>query len=169
MKMPRLCVSFLCAVVAIGSTLAIGPLAQSAQDHRNPPEKDWPVVGGDWGNTRYTPLTQINATNVKSLKGASMARLNSGFGAGFSQQATPVIRDGVLYITTGEQDVFALDASRGTSSGQYRSPWDRRTPDNKAKRGVGIGGGMVFGVEVDIRPQAPVRSRQRRSRWTCRG
>ena len=82
MKMPRLCVSFLCAVVAIGSTLAIGPLAQSALDYRRPPDKEWPVVGGDLGNTRYSPLSQMNTTTVKTLKGAWMARLSSGFGPG---------------------------------------------------------------------------------------
>ena len=42
-----------------------------------------------------------------------MARLNSGFGPGFSQQATPVVKDGVMYITTGQQDIFALDAKTG--------------------------------------------------------
>jgi alcohol dehydrogenase (cytochrome c) len=130
-------------------------LAQSSLDYRRPPEKEWPVVGGDWGNTRYTPLSQINTTNVKTLKGAWMARLSSGFGPGFSQQGTPVVKDGVMYITTGEQDIFALDARTGNVIWEYRSPWDRRTPDNKAKRGVGLGEGMVFGVEVDIRPQPP--------------
>ena len=139
--------------------MAVAPiaalLAQSSLDYRKPPDREFPVVGGDWGNTRYTPLSQINTTNVKTLKGGWMARLSSGFGPGFSQQATPVVKDGVMYITTGEQDVFALDARTGDIIWEYRSPWDRRTPDNKAKRGVGLGEGMVFGVEVDIRPVAP--------------
>jgi glucose dehydrogenase len=38
---------------------------------------DWPLVGGDWGNTRYSTLARINASNVKTLKGAWMTRLQS--------------------------------------------------------------------------------------------
>jgi glucose dehydrogenase len=99
-----------------------------------PPGKEWPLVGGDWGNTRYSTLRQINTSNVKGLKGAWMTPLNSGFGPGFSQQATPVVRDGVLYITTGEQDIFALDAKTGRIIWEYRTTADPRTPGNRAKR-----------------------------------
>jgi quinohemoprotein ethanol dehydrogenase len=153
--MQRKRVAFHVGLVAMVAVPFAALLAQSSLDYRRPPEREWPVVGGDWGNTRYTPLSQLNTTNVKTLKGAWMARLSSGFGPGFSQQATPVVKDGVMYITTGEQDVFALDARTGSIIWEYRSPWDRRTPDNKAKRGVGLGEGMVFGVEVDIRPLPP--------------
>ena len=84
-----------------------------------------------------------------------MARLNSGFGPVYSQQGTPVVKDGVMYITTGEQDIFALDAKTGNLIWEYRTPTDPRTPDNKAKRGVALGEGMVFGVETDIRKPPP--------------
>ena len=106
-------------------------------------------MGGDWGNTRYSTLSRLNRSNVKTLKGAWMARLNSGFGPGFSQQATPVVRDGVMYITTGQQDIFALDAKTGAIIWEFRPEADPKTPDNKAKRGVGLGDGMVFGVLTD--------------------
>ena len=157
MNMKRKRVALSVGLVAMVAVPVAALFAQSSLDYRRPPAQEWPVVGGDWGNTRYTPLSQLNTTNVKTLKGAWMARLSSGFGPGFSQQATPVVKDGVMYITTGEQDVFALDARTGSIIWEYRSPWDRRTPDNKAKRGVGLGEGMVFGVEVDIRslPPAP--------------
>ncbi len=125
--------------------------AQTAPDYRKPPGAEWPLVGGDWGNTRYSTLAKIDTSNVKTLKGAWMARLNSGFGPGYSQQATPVVKDGVMYITTGEQDIFALNAKTGNLIWEYRTPADPKTPDNKAKRGVALGEGMVFGVESDIR------------------
>ena len=57
-----------------------------AQDYRKPPSTDWPLVGGDWGNTRYSTLARINTSNVKTLKGAWMARLQSGFGAGLGEE-----------------------------------------------------------------------------------
>ncbi len=147
---PRHNLAFL--LLAVG-TVGIG-LGQ-APDYRKPAAAEWPLVGGDWGNTRYSLLSQINPANVKTLKGAWMARLNSGFGPGFSQQATPVIKDGVMYITTGQQDIFALDAKTGAMIWEFRPEADPKTPDNKAKRGVGLGDGMVFGVLTDIRKPAP--------------
>ncbi len=135
--------------------------AQTAPDYRKPPAADWPLVGGDWGNTRFSTLSKIDASNVKTLKGAWMARLNSGFGPGYSQQGTPVVKDGVMYITTGEQDIFALNAKTGNLIWEYRTPADPKTPDNKAKRGVALGDGMVFGVESDIKkPVAAVAAGQ---------
>jgi quinohemoprotein ethanol dehydrogenase len=125
--------------------------AQTAPDFRKAAGAEWPLVGGDWGNTRYSTLSQINTSNVKTLKGAWMTRLNSGFGPPFSQQATPVIKDGVMYISTGEQDVFAIDAKTGRIFWEYQANADPKTPDNKAKRGVALGEGMVFGVMVDVR------------------
>ena len=92
---------------------AILLIAQTTLDYRQPPGAEWPVVGGDWGNTRYSTLSRIDVSNVKTLKGAWMTRLSSGFGPGFSQQATPVVKNGVMYITTGEQDIFAIDAKTG--------------------------------------------------------
>jgi quinohemoprotein ethanol dehydrogenase len=142
--------------------LALAPLAlraQPAPDLRKPPSADWPLVGGDWGNTRFSPLARIDASNVKTLKGAWMARLNSGFGPGYSQQGTPVVQNGVMYITTGQQDIFALDAKTGAIKWEYRTTSDPKTPDNKAKRGVALGEGMVFGAESDLRKGLPAGSR----------
>src|SRR5215471_21776925 len=139
--------------------LAGAAMAQIAPDFRKPPNSNWPLVGGDWGNTRYSTLAQINPSNVKTLKGAWMTRLNSGFGPGFSQQATPVVQNGVMYITTGEQDVFALDAKTGDILWEARGLADPKTPDNKAKRGVALGEGMVFSVLADIRKPVPADGR----------
>jgi alcohol dehydrogenase (cytochrome c) len=130
-----------------------------AQDYRKPATVDWPLVGGDWGNTRYSTLAGITPANVKTLKGAWMARLQSGFGPGFSQQGTPVVKDGVMYITTGEQEIFALNAKTGNLIWEYRTPTDPKTGDNKAKRGIALGEGMVFGVESDIRQPVPKEGR----------
>ncbi len=146
----------LAPLLLLASAMAV---AQSQPDLRKPPGAAWPLVGGDWGNTRYSTLAKITTGNVKTLKGAWMVRLNSGFGPGYSQQGTPVVKDGVLYITTGEQDIFALDAKTGKSIWEYRTRSDPKTPDNKAKRGVALGEGMVFGVESDIRKPVPAEGR----------
>lgn len=147
------------SLVSFGLLACAIAMAQPAPDFRKPAGAEFPLVGGDWANTRYSTLAQINPSNVKTLKGAWMARLNSGFGAPYSQQGTPVVKDGVMYITTGQQDIFALDAKTGNLLWEYRTTSDPKTPDNKAKRGVALGEGMVFGVEADIRKPAPAEGR----------
>lgn len=141
-----------CALMLLGLPLMSAVSGQPAGNYRQPAGAEWPLVGGDWGNTRYSTLAKINTSNVKTLKGAWMTRLNSGFGPPYSQQGTPIVKDGVMYITTGEQDLFALDAKTGNKIWEYRTSADPKTPGNKAKRGAAVGDGMVFGVETDIRP-----------------
>ena len=84
-----------------------------------------------------------------------MLRLNSGFGPPYSQQATPVVKDGIMYLPTGQQDVFAIDAKTGNIIWKYQSDADPKTPDNKAKRGIALGEGMVFSSTADIRKPPP--------------
>src|SRR5713101_569016 len=71
---------------------------------------DWITYGGALNNERYSTLNQINTTNVSQLKGAWMTRLNSGRGSKFKFEADPLVLDGVMYLPTGNDDVFALDA-----------------------------------------------------------
>ncbi len=139
----------------LGAVLTIALAAQTAPDFRKEAAAEWPLVGGDWGNTRYSTLSKINTSNVKQLKGAWMLRLNSGFGAPYSQQATPVVKDGIMYLPTGQQDVFAIDAKAGNIIWKYQTDADPKTPDNKAKRGIALGEGMVFSSTADIRKPPP--------------
>jgi alcohol dehydrogenase (cytochrome c) len=75
---------------------------------------DWPTNGGDWYNRRYSPLEEIDRNNVAGLKGVWHAKLNgSGIGAKYSAEAQPIYYDGILYIATAANDVFALDVDTG--------------------------------------------------------
>ena len=101
---------------SILSVLVFGALAMPAavhvqqpdEDGRAIPAKDWPLVGGDWTSARYSSLKQIDTGNVRSLGGAWMKRFNSGG----STRATPVVKDGVLFIPAGAQ-VYAVNAATG--------------------------------------------------------
>src|SRR5262249_23275723 len=71
--------------------------------------KDWVTNGGNRTNQRYPTLKQIDTTNVKQLKGAWMTRLKgSGLGGKYSLEASPLVKDGIMYVITGNDDVFAL-------------------------------------------------------------
>src|SRR5881392_375595 len=81
---------------------------------RSPIGKDWVTNGGNLTNQRYSTLKQIDASNVMQLKGAWMTRLKgSGFSAKHSLEASPLVKNGVMYVITGNNDVFALDAKTG--------------------------------------------------------
>ena len=81
---------------------------------QSPVAKDWVTNGGNLTNQRYSTLKQIDTTNVKQLKGAWRARLSrSGYGGRYSAEATPLVKDGIMYMVTGNDDVFALNAKTG--------------------------------------------------------
>src|SRR5690349_16965884 len=89
---------------------------------QSPVGKDWVTNGGNLTNQRYSTLKQIDTGNVKQLKGAWMTRLKgSGYGGKYSAEATPLVKDGIMYIVTGNDDVFALDAKTGKKIG--RASW----------------------------------------------
>src|SRR5439155_17002839 len=75
---------------------------------------DWPTVGGDYEQDRYSRLGQIDTRNVSRLRPAWHVHLDgSGTGTKFRGEATPIVYGGVMYIVTGNDDVFALDATTG--------------------------------------------------------
>src|SRR5438094_1540010 len=76
---------------------------------------EWKTYGGDLGNTHYSPLDQINASNFNSLKIAWRFKTdNLGAQPEFNLEATPLMVNGVLYSTAGtRRAVVAIDAGTG--------------------------------------------------------
>ena len=73
------------------------------------PFRGWPTNGGNLYNQRYSPLKAINRDNVAQLKGVWRTRLRgSGAAPRYSGFAQPLVSDGVAYVSTGANDVFAL-------------------------------------------------------------
>ena len=104
-------------------------------DHllRQSPGKDWLTNGGDVTNQRYSTLKQINTSNVKQLKGAWMTRLKgSGLAGKYSFEATPLVKDGIMYVITGNDDVFALNAKTGNFYGSAGRASTRRSRPSAA-------------------------------------
>ena len=142
-----LAVGLLCPGVVCAADPEIDRLLQS------PVGKDWLTNGGNLTNQRYSSLTQIDTTNVKQLKGAWMTRLKgSGFGGKYSFEATPLVKDGIMYIVTGNDDVFALNAKTGGILWERWSGIDQKIStaccgwDN---RGLAMGEGMLFLGQLD--------------------
>jgi quinoprotein glucose dehydrogenase len=94
--------------------------------HRKPPlvipegggVSDWPAYGRDAGGARYAPLTQITPGNVMHLEEAWVYRTGddlTGTPAGRQAafEATPILIDGTLYLSTQINRVIALDSETG--------------------------------------------------------
>ena len=110
---------------------------------------EWPSFGRDYSNRRYSPLAQINRDNIEQL--ALAWRYDSGIAASF--QATPIVVDGVMYLSLPYNDLVALDARSGKELWRYRH---QRRADWKlccgpANRGVAVGYGKVVMGTVDAR------------------
>ena len=75
------------------------------------PDRGWPMHGGV-DNIRYSPLAQINKTNVTQLKVAWSYDSKDAF-PNSEMQSHPVVVDGTLYVTTPSMKVAAVDAATG--------------------------------------------------------
>src|SRR5438034_7245543 len=104
------------------------------------PNTDWRVAGGDPGNTRFSPLDQINTTNVAQLRVAWVYHTGDLPPDQHGEiQATPIIVAGGLYSTTPALAVIALHAESGTLLWRFdpRTTHDaRRTDISHVNRGV---------------------------------
>src|SRR5688572_1874566 len=78
------------------------PVAQGAAL----PAHGWPTNGGDVYNRRFSPLTEIDRSNVGRLKAAWRTRLGSGLGIKYSGEAQLLVDNGVIYAITGANDLF---------------------------------------------------------------
>jgi alcohol dehydrogenase (cytochrome c) len=120
---------------------------------QSPVGKDWVTNGGNLTNQRYSTLKQIDMNNVKQVKGAWMTRLKgSGFGGKYSAEATPLVKDGIMYMVTGNDDVFALNAKTGETLWERWSGIDQKISTvccGWLNRGLAMGEGMLFLGQLD--------------------
>jgi mono/diheme cytochrome c family protein len=83
---------------------------------------EWKYYGGDPGSRKYSPLDQINASNVTRLKIAwSWKAQNFGRRPEFNWEVTPLMAGGHLFFTAGtRRDAIAVDAATGETLWMYR-------------------------------------------------
>ncbi len=91
---------------------------------------DWPAYGRDAGGTRHSPLTQVTRENVGQLKpiweyhtGALEPKSDNNRKAAF--EATPILVDGTLYLSTPYNQVIALDPATGKEKWKFDPKVDR--------------------------------------------
>ena len=112
---------------------------------------NWMSTGRDYGEQRFSPLDQINLDNIGDLGLAWHAEIDTSRG----QEATPIVVDGALYVSTAWSMVKAYDARTGRKLWEF----DPEVPPAKGvdaccdvvNRGVAVWDGKVFVGTIDGR------------------
>jgi alcohol dehydrogenase (cytochrome c) len=115
---------------------------------------NFPTYGYDLANTRHVPFKEVTADNVNDLGvvwTADFKTLDKDVKNG--NQSYPVIVDGVIYITTGGNQVFAFEGATGKQLWHWKPTAEMLASFSKsgivANRGVSIGEGKVFMLTTD--------------------
>ncbi|MQA17248.1 MAG: PQQ-dependent dehydrogenase, methanol/ethanol family [Pseudonocardiaceae bacterium] len=135
------------------------PVAQNVTydrilDARSEPQ-NWLTYYGAYDGQRYSPLNQINRENVKRLSPAWVFQAGSvGMHSGastYSFEASPIVVDGVMYLSGWDGWVWALDAKTGKELWRYKhaSPYDVSLCCGNVNRGVAVAHGKVFVVTLN--------------------
>jgi len=109
----------------------------------------WLMYGGNYQSWRFSPLKDLNRQNIKKLQVAWI------FQTGIPSQleASPIVADGILYLTASYNHLFALDAATGEPLWRYDHPLpdDLRVCCGPTNRGVAIADDKVFMATLDAR------------------
>ncbi len=123
---------------------------------------NWLLYGRDYGNQRFSPLDQIHRGNVRNL----VAAWNFQTGVPDGLHASPLVVDGVIYLSTAWNHVFAIDARTGAELWHYarRLPQELKYCCGPVNWGVAIRGDTLFLGTLDAHLVA-LNARSGRVRW----
>jgi alcohol dehydrogenase (cytochrome c) len=109
---------------------------------------DWLSYSGAYDGWRYSPLARITPANVSQLRTRWVFQPPLGSAP---LKASPVVVDGVMFVTTSEDRVFALDAATGNVLWSYvrELPEDLRLCCGRVNRGVAVHGMKVYLTTLD--------------------
>jgi PQQ-dependent dehydrogenase (methanol/ethanol family) len=138
--------ALLAAVLLVGGTHAAAAVTWDDLVHAGNQSQNWLLYGGDLGQKRFVPNDEINTNNVQNL------RLKWIFQTGVigSFENTPIVEDGIMYVTTPYNHAFAVDASSGKQLWHYQHKLGTTIfccgPNN---RGVAVLGDKLFMTTLD--------------------
>ena len=135
------------AFVMSGSIKTLAQVTSDRLLRASEEPQNWITYSGGYAGLRHSPLTQITPANVKNLE-LKWILPNQVFGA---WQSSPIVVDGMMYITQRPNDVLAVDAKTGRVFWQYRyvvSP-DARVCCGANNRGVAILGDSLYMGTLD--------------------
>lgn len=123
-------------------------------DNANNTPQEWLSYGGTYDEQRHSRLTTINRDNIADLGVAWTYDLATSRGV----EATPIVADGVMYVTSAWSVVHAIDAKTGAERWVYDPKVDRSMAVNACcdviNRGVAVYEGKIFVGVIDGRLEA---------------
>jgi len=127
---------------------------------RKPAPEDWLMIRGNYQAWSYSPLAEVNTSNVKNLRLKWAWSMNDG-GA---NQPTPIVHDGIIYLSNTSHTMQALDGRTGDLIWEHNvGPESQRAYG--ATRGISIWGDKVYLSGTDARLHA-LDARTGRLAWT---
>ena len=108
----------------------------------------WLTYGKSQGETRYSPLKQIDASNVKRLGLEWTYVVGAG---GYNQEGTPLVWNNTIYGTTTWSVVYAVDARTGKQIWRWDPEVNQRSRGINANRGLALYNGKVYAPSHDGR------------------
>ena len=113
---------------------------------KNPSPDDWLMYRRTYDSWGYSPLDQITVDNVADL----IPAWSFSTGVVSGHQAPPQVNDGIMFVTTPESQILALDARSGELLWRYvRELPDDLRRGHRTNRGVGLYGDLVFVTAQD--------------------
>lgn len=122
---------------------------------QNPEDRNWLSYRGTQNGWGYSPLDQIDSDNVGELQ--PVWTFSTGVNGG--HEAPPIVNDGIMYVTTPQNLVYAIDAASGDPLWRYQHdlPSDLIAP-HRTNRGVALFGDKVYTATLDARVVADRKS-----------
>lgn len=109
------------------------------------PDREWRHYGGTAGASRYSPVDRVNRSNVSRLKPVWIHRTGDAMQRPQTTiECTPIVVDGVMYITTARVKVQALNAATGEPLWTF-DPLDER----QSRRSAGVNRGVCYWQNED--------------------
>ena len=139
-------------VAALLCALSAPALAQSSEFKpvtdavlANPDPADWLMINRTYDDHRFSPLNQINKSNVGQLRMAWARGLPNG-----TQESTPIVHDGVMYLYAPGAGIQAVNATNGDLIWEYQREYPQNVNGQRAReKSIAIYEDMVYFAAPD--------------------
>lgn len=136
-----ICMALMGAMLPAAAAYAGGYTPVTTQRLTNPEPSNWLMTRGNYQGWSYSPLSQIDTSNIKKLR--PVWSVSTGVNSG--HQAPPIVNNGMMFVSTPSAQVLALDAKTGNVIWRYK----RELPEDfsalhNTNRGVALYGDKVF-------------------------
>ena len=112
----------------------------------NPEPENWLMTRGNYKGWSYSPLDQVNTSNVKNL--VPVWSFSTGVDSG--HESPPIVNNGVMFVSTPYSQVVALDAATGELLWRYKRPLPEGfSALHNTSRGVALYGDKVYFAALD--------------------